>query len=212
MRRVIVITLFAVVALAGCVPVRAGVDESKLDDRLQAKTQLSSTGGITLLPRYVGADDLSACIAEKLKHSRLGHRYYPESRFRDETFPWFEPGVAPADPKALATVVGRPLVRESLAATGVRYLISLEGRAIEFKERVYGGYAYQKSASLSATLFDLQELRSLGTVGGSASGSEYSLVILPVLVVAPVQTEVCAAVAERLIAFLGGGDADPATN
>jgi hypothetical protein len=195
-------------ALGGCVPVPAGVTDFDVEDTLAGEVRLSSTELVTILPRYAGADELSGCVAGKLQRSTLASHYYSADSFRDQLFPWFEPAVAPRSPEALAAVIGKPRVRERLAAIGVRYVISLQGYASE-RVAAYAGSmtVTAKTASLTATVMDLRDLRALGTVASRAAGEEFPAVILPAYIVAPTQTEVCKAVAERLIAYFGGDEA-----
>jgi hypothetical protein len=214
MWRFITSTLIVMMALGGCVPIPGGIEESTLDDKLMRDVPISATGAITILPRYSGTgelcngtDKLCICLTEKLQESKLASRYYPEAKFRDALFPWFEHGWVPRERDFLTALTNKPLVSASVAATGVRYLVLLEG-SVSARESApgHGLSVRSESASLKATVLDLQELQSLGTLQGRVSGMEYPLLILPARIYAPTISEICDKVGDRLVAFLAGAE------
>lgn len=165
-------------------------------------------------------DDFTDCVGKVIAKGRDGLEVIPDEEFVDALFPWFEPRTAPADTKALPKLMKRPGVVEQIERTGVRYLVWLDGNT----ERTGGGgslscaagpggggcfgFAWWETASnYEASVWDLKELESAGTVEAEVEGTSYlPAIVVPVPLIARTQSTACKSLGESLRAFLIGAD------
>src|SRR5262249_51986404 len=114
------------IALPGCMQSR--VEESR---ELHTKIQKDEAVVILAKPQIEGAaaeDGFMDCVSHTLAGSGPDAiSVQSNSAFVDSMFPWFEPGTAPTRPEGLATLLTRPGVSERVAASGVRYIVWLDG-------------------------------------------------------------------------------------
>lgn len=156
------------------------------------------------------------CIEDKLARGRNGLNVIPHEEFVDSLFPWFEPRTAPAETKNLARLMDRPGVAEAIASQGVRYIIWLDGDT----DRVAGGGSlscaagpggggcfgfawWQKDADYDASVWDLRELESSGTVSTDVSGTSFMpALVIPLPLIARTQARACKTLADQLHTFI----------
>jgi hypothetical protein len=156
------------------------------------------------------------CVEDKLASGRDGLNVIPHEEFVDSLFPWFEPRTAPAETKNLAKLMDRPGVAETIAAHGVRYIIWLDGDT----DRVAGGGSlscaagpggggcfgfawWQKDADYDASIWDLRELESSGTVSADVSGTSFMpALVIPLPLIARTQARACKTLADQLHNFI----------
>ena len=156
------------------------------------------------------------CIEDKLGRGREGLNVIPHDEFVDSLFPWFEPRTAPAETKNLAKLMDRPGVADAIAAQGVRYIIWLDGDT----DRVAGGGSlscaagpggggcfgfawWQKDADYDASIWDLRELESSGTVSTDVSGTSFMpALVIPLPLIARTQARACKTLADQLHNFI----------
>jgi hypothetical protein len=156
------------------------------------------------------------CIEDKLARGREGLNVIPHDQFIDSLFPWFEPRTAPAETKNLARLMDRPGVAEAIASYGVRYIIWLDGDT----DRVASGGSlscaagpggggcfgfawWQKDADYDASVWDLQELESSGTVSTDVSGTSFMpALVIPLPFIARTQAKACNTLADQLHSFI----------
>ncbi len=156
------------------------------------------------------------CVEDKLASGRDGLNVIPHEEFVDSLFPWFEPRTAPAETKNLAKLMDRPGVAETIAAHGVRYIIWLDGDT----DRVAGGGSlscaagpggggcfgfawWQKDADYDASVWDLRELESSGTVSADVSGTSFMpALVIPLPLIARTQARACKTLADQLHNFI----------
>ena len=156
------------------------------------------------------------CIEDKLAGGRNGLNVIPHEQFIDSLFPWFEPRTAPAETKNLAKLMDRPGVADAIATQGVRYIIWLDGDT----DRVAGGGSlscaagpggggcfgfawWQKDADYDASVWDLQELESSGTVSTDVSGTSFMpALVIPLPLIARTQARACKTLANQLHSFI----------
>ena len=156
------------------------------------------------------------CVEDKLGRGRDGLNVIPHDEFVDSLFPWFEPRTAPAETKNLAKLMDRPGVAEAIAAQGVRYIVWLDGDT----DRVAGGGSlscaagpggggcfgfawWQKDADYDASIWDLHQLESSGTISADVSGTSFMpALVIPVPLIARTQARACKALARQLHSFI----------
>ena len=221
------------VALAGCIHV-------KIDESREVAATIGSSESVVLLAkpelRGVGSENgFLDCLEQQL----LGHsipkakgpaqpvsipgrhfRLVPHRAFIDSLYPWLEASTAPADAEFARILMARPGVRERIAESQVRYVVSIEGgtNVTEMGGSLacaagpggagcVGVAFWKKSSDYHAIIWDLERGVSLGTVGTAASGHSVIVgAIIPLPFVAPVQHTACTRLAWELDHFLMGSD------
>jgi len=194
-----------VIALSGCMHART--DESR---ELQTKIAFDEAVVILAKPQIEGAaaeDGFMDCVSSSLGSGR------------GKLFPWFEPGTAPTRPEAVTSVLARPGVSERVAETGVRYIVWLDGstRKTDGGGSLACGAApgaagcigfgwWEKESAYEATIWDLKQAKTAGTVGTNVTGTSAIVgAIVPLPFIARVEATACNRLAEQLRSFFQGG-------
>lgn len=156
------------------------------------------------------------CIEDNLSRGRNGLHVVPHDEFIDSLFPWFEPRTAPAETKNLAKLMDRPGVAQRISEQGVRYIIWLDGDT----DKVAGGGSlscaagpggggcfgfawWQKDADYNASVWDLEEQESAGTVTTDVSGTSFMpALVVPVPLIARTQAKACKTLSDQLHRFI----------
>jgi hypothetical protein len=223
----------ATVVLAGCIHV-------KIDESREVAATIGSTESVVLLakPELRGVGSESGFL-DCLEQQLLGHslpkaaptarveaaagrhfRLVPHRAFIDSLYPWMEASTAPADAEFARILLARPGVRERIAQSQVRYVVSIEGGTNVTDKSgslacaagpggagCVGVAFWKKSSDYQARIWDLERGVSLGTVGTAASGNSVIVgAIIPLPFVAPVQHTACKRLAWELDHFLMGSD------
>lgn len=212
------IVLAGLLTLAGCMQAR--IEESR-----ELPTHISGDEGIVVLakPRVEGAgteDGFMDCVGDNLAAGERGLRVLGNDAFVDAMFPWLEPGTAPSRPEAVTTLLAQPGVSEHIAASGVRYIVWLDGDT----RRTDGGGSlacgaapgaagcigfgwWEKESDYEATIWDLQQAKSAGSVGTNVTGTSAIIgAVVPLPFIARVQSTACNRLAGQLRSFFKGED------
>lgn len=215
--RIAVVCLTAATA-SGCM--RAQIQESR-----ELATAITKDEAVVLLAKPVveGAgteEGFTDCVGNSLRGGPRGFRVQDNNEFVDKLFPWFEPSTAPTRPEALSQLFEHPGVAERIAETGVRYVVWLDGAT----RKTDGGGSiacgagpggagcigfgwWEKESDYQATVWDLQQLRTAGTVTTNVTGTSALVgAIVPLPFIARVQGTACNRMTEQLRSFLIGGD------
>ncbi len=207
------------VALPGCMQSR--VEESR---ELHTKIQKDEAVVILAKPQIEGAaaeDGFMDCVGHSLAgrgNSAIAVR--PNVQFVDSMFPWFEPGTAPTRPEAVATLLTRPGVSERVAASGVRYIVWLDGGT----QKTDGGGSiacgaapgaagcigfgwWENESNYEATVWDLKQAKSAGSVDTNVTGTSAIIgAVVPLPFIARVENLACNRMAGQLRTFFTGSD------
>ena len=156
------------------------------------------------------------CIEDSLAGGKRGLNVIPHKQFVDSLFPWFEPRTAPAETKGLTALMERPGVADRIREQGVRYIVWLDGDT----DKVAGGGSlscaagpggggcfgfawWQKNADYNASVWDLQELESAGSVSADVSGTSFlPALVIPIPLIARTQAAACKGLARQLRIFI----------
>lgn len=206
--------------LAGCMS--ATIQESR-----ELPTQIVDGEAVVILakPQIEGVaaeDEFIDCVGRGLAKGERPITVRDNNGFVDELFPWFEPGTAPTRPEAVTQLLARPGVGERVSASGVRYLVWLDGGT----RRTDGGGSlacgaapgaagcigfgwWEKESDYEATVWDLKQARSAGSVETNVTGTSAIVgAVVPLPFIARVQGTACDRLAEQLQNFFQG-DANP---
>lgn len=202
--------------LAGCMS--ATIQESR-----ELPTQIVDGEAVVILakPQIEGVaaeDEFMDCVGRSLGTGERPIAVRDNNTFVDELFPWFEPGTAPTRPEAVTQLLARPGVGERVAASGVRYLVWLDGGT----RRTDGGGSlacgaapgaagcigfgwWEKESDYEATVWDLKQARSAGSVETKVTGTSAIVgAVVPLPFIARVQGTACDRLAEQLQNFFQG--------
>jgi len=166
--------------------------------------------------------DAVECAEEAIRAAAPGTRIVPAEQFRDALFPWFEPATQPRSEDALATLLAKPLVADRIAQLGVRYVIAVgepstsEGEATGLHPILVGiplpaGVMWsERKSTISATVWDLVQGTSAGTVEVVGSGTSYLLnwVFAFGVGIPATETRACHELGRRLAGLFTGQDTD----
>ncbi len=205
-------------------PVMAGCSHVRVDESREAATVIASDESVVVLakPQIEGAGaegEFLDCVSRQLA-SRGSQKLnvHDNEAFADRLFPWFEPGTVPTRPEAVTTLLSQPGVAEEVAATGVRYVVWLDGgtrktdgggslacAAAPGAAGCFGFGWWEKESAYEATIWDLHQSRSVGSVGTNVTGTSAVVgAIVPLPFIARVQGTACNRMAMQLRNFLTG--------
>jgi hypothetical protein len=207
----------ALLPLAGCM--RAHIDESR-----ELDTAITATESVVVLakPQIEGAgaeSEFLDCIGYRIAGRRKTIKVHPNEEFTDRLFPWFEPGTVPSKAQGLESILAQPGVSEQVAASGVRYIVWLDGatRKTDGGGSLACGAApgaagcigfgwWEKESDYEATVWDLKQAKSVGSVGTNVSGTSAVVgAIVPLPFIAHTQQTACTRLGDQLRSFLEGG-------
>jgi hypothetical protein len=214
--------LLSLLVLTGCMT-------AKLDENRTMATAIGKDEGIVILakPRAEGAaaeDEFMDCVGQELAKGSPAVAVYDNNLFQDQLFPWFEPSTAPIHAEGLTSLLARRQVAERLAASGVRYVVWLDGNT---RKTDSGGSLacaagpggagclgfgwWEKQSDYEATIWDLKQSKSAGSVMTNVKGTSAIVgLLVPLPFVARVQGAACDRMAMQLRGFLKGQPLAPA--
>jgi len=211
-----------VLALTGCMQAR--IEESR-----EMATPIAKGERVVILakPQIEGAgaeEDFMDCVGNGLGGGHNGIAVHDNNDFVDKMFPWFEPSTAPNRPEAMSALLARPGVAEQVTQSGVRYVVWLDGstRKTDGGGSLACGAApggagcigfgwWQKESAYEATIWDLKQAKSAGTVGTNVTGTSAIVgAIVPLPFIARVQATACNRMSNQLRSFFSGTDATSA--
>ncbi|MCC5887139.1 MAG: hypothetical protein JJT88_11970 [Gammaproteobacteria bacterium] len=214
MIRTLLATLPLTLLLAGCVS--ATVEEVR-----SGATGMRDTDQVVVLGRrhnngYETEPDFVSCVGNSLGSGRDGIAVLPERQFVDTLFPFFEPRTAPLEIRDLPSLMANEMVATRLQEQGVRYLVWLDGSTSTNDTSgsmtcavspagggCFGFVTWDRESTYEASIWDLETMTSVGKISTDASGTSYMpAVILPVPLIARVQSSACGGMATQLKAFL----------
>lgn len=211
------VTLLApLVVLTGCM-------QARMEESREMQTQIGDDEAVVILakPQIEGAgaeDAFMDCVSRQLEGGDQAINVHGNNEFVDKMFPWFEPGTAPAKPEAVATLLARPGVSETVAATGVRYVVWLDGATVKTDGggSIACGAApgaagclgfgwWEKESDYEATVWDLKQGKSAGSVETNVTGTSAIIgAVVPLPFIARVQSAACDRLADQLRTFFNG--------
>ena len=156
------------------------------------------------------------CISDGLSGGSEGLAVHSSTEFEDLLYPWFEPSLAPLSTDDLTVLLEKPGVLDRVEGTGVRFLVWLDGSTdrtasgggITCAAGVGGagcmGLAWwEDDARYDATVWDLQELNSAGTIYADFLGrSVMPAIVIPIPLIARPRAKACRGLTDQLRDFL----------
>jgi hypothetical protein len=161
-------------------------------------------------------EDFISCVSERIQRGNAPIPVFPERRFTDALFPWFEPRTAPQTAEALPELLARPGVGERIESNGIRYVVWINGAT----EQTNGGGSlscaigpggggcfgitwWEDSASYDAAVWDLRQKADAGSVSADVHGtSMIPALVIPLPLIARTQSAACKDMARELQQFI----------
>jgi hypothetical protein len=206
--------ILASLGLTGCVT-------SHVEDARETVTGIAGDESIVIMAKsyHQGNEtesDYVTCVERSLASGSKGINVVPHQQFVDELFPWFEPRTAPGDTKGLPGLMDRPGVKQAVEDMGVRYIVWLDGDTERVAEGgslscaagpggggCFGFAWWQNDADYQATVWDLDDFESAGSVTADVSGTSFlPALVVPIPLIARTQTKACKGLANQLRAFI----------
>lgn len=213
--RATLVALALVIPLAGC-----GIT-SRMEPYKRTDAVVSEGEQIVVLARKHHASheaeaEFVDCISEGLARGNDGLDVYASTEFEDRMYPWFEPSTAPLSTDDLTVLLEKPGVLEQVQDTGVRFVVWLDGST----DRVSSGGGitcaagvggagcmglawWEDDARYDATVWDIQELSSAGTIHADVKGrSIMPAIVVPFPFIARPRAAACRGLTDQLRQFL----------
>lgn len=160
--------------------------------------------------------DFIDCISDSLSSGSDALAVHSTTEFEDRLYPWFEPSLAPLSTDDLTELLEKPGVLEIVEDTGVRFVVWLDGST----DRIASGGGitcaagvggagcmglawWEDDARYDATVWDLQELNSTGTIYADFLGrSVMPAIVIPIPLIARPRAQACRGLTDQLRNFL----------
>lgn len=160
--------------------------------------------------------DFIECVGQSLKGRLRGVNIIPEQLFLDSMYPYFETSTAPMDVQNLNRLVQAPEVAKKLDEFRVRYFIWIDGFTETTDESgalsctigpggggCFGFATWDDEANYEAIIWDFDEMNLEGKISTESTGTSYlPAVIVPIPLLARVQSNACSNMAEQISNFL----------
>jgi len=196
---------------------------TEIDQFRQADTQINSDESIVILGRrhsnsYETELDFVECVGNVVASGNDGINVIPESVFLDEMFPFFEPRTAPMRTGHLEQLMQQDVAAEKLEDFGVEYIVWVDGLTQRSGESgsiscavgpggggCFGFGTWTDDSNFEAEIWDMDTLSSAGAISADANGQSYlPAIILPIPLLARVESNVCSGMGQQLKSFLSG--------
>lgn len=189
-------------------------------DKMTSNSDLVSGKSIVVIGRRSGSDyetepDLISCIGKTLGKGQNEITVIPEDVFVDRLYPWFEPRTAPVRVNDLFRLLEYEALAKAAGQFDMQYLIWVDGSTQTTNKTgeitcalgmggvsCFGFGTWDKKAEYEASIWDYDKRKLVGKVSGSADGTSYMpAIVIPIPIIAPVQSDVCQAIGEQLRSF-----------
>jgi len=194
---------------------------SRMEPYKQTDAVIAEGEHIVILARkqhstHEAEEEFVQCISDGLAKGNDGLDVHSSREFEDKMYPWFEPSTAPLSTEDLSTLLERPGVLDQVRSTGVRYVVWLDGST----DRVASGGGitcaagvggagcmglawWEDDSRYDATVWDIQDLESEGTIHADVKGrSVMPAIIIPIPLITRPQSHACRGLTDQLRQFL----------
>jgi hypothetical protein len=197
-----------------------------VDQVTHQKASLSQGDAIVVIGRRSGSDyetepELVACIGEVLARSNSELIIIPEADFVDRLYPWFEARTAPTQVRDLSRLLSYKKISTLIDEYQVQYIVWVDGNTEKTSSAgsiscglsatgaaCFGFGTWDTKSEYEATIWNYNTRQLTGKISSSADGTSYMpAVVVPIPIIAPVQSDACKAMAFQLGQFFGSESA-----
>lgn len=215
-KRVVFLVSALVVSLTGC------NSKTRIDEYRQAPaTIMNAQESVVVLGRRHSSSheteiDFISCVGDSLSSGDRPIPVIPEQEFVDAMYPYFETSTAPMDVKNLDRLVKNPAIAEKFSEFGLRFFIWIDGSTETTDKRgsiscavgpggggCFGFATWEDEANYEASIWDFKNLELSGKISAETTGTSYlPAVIIPIPMLARVQSGACKSMAAQIRSFL----------
>jgi hypothetical protein len=208
------------IAVAGTLAAACGIT-SRLEPYKQTNAVIEEGEQVVILARkhhatHEAEQEFVNCVSHSLADSKQSITVYDSVAFENTMYPWFEPSTAPLSTADLTELLEKPGVMDRVRDTGVRFVVWLDGST----DRIASGGGitcaagvggagcmglawWEDDSKYDATVWDIRELSSAGTIHADVRGrSVMPAIIIPLPFIARPQSHACRDLTEQLELFL----------
>lgn len=160
--------------------------------------------------------DFIDCVGRSLRGRLRDINIIPEQTFIDSMYPYFETSTAPMDVQKLDQLMQMPEVASKLDEFQIRYFVWIDGFTETTDSRgalscsvgpggggCFGFATWDDEANYEATIWDFQNMNLDGKISAESSGTSYlPAVIVPIPLLARVQSNACSSMANQISSFI----------
>lgn len=164
---------------------------------------------------YDTEEDLIACVGSSLSGGRSGITVIPEDEFIDSLYPWFEPRTAPVQVAALKRLIDQPKIAQVIDDYNIQHIVWIDGKTETTDSTgsigcsigtggagCFGFGTWDQESRYEASIWDYETQKLVGKISTDAAGTSYMpAVIVPIPIIARVQSGACKGMADQLDAF-----------
>jgi hypothetical protein len=198
-----------------------GCTKSQVKDSLKTSAHSHNEATITILSNDLNDKKFAKCLQSELGNDLPKIKFFPEDNFRDDLFPWFEPGTAPKEIIKLSALLNKEIVRKRIESLGIEILIYVQGATTRGESDgfmmsaagpapavgVVGYTSSDRETHMRTSVWNLKEAASIGDTDIHVKGKARWLgLIIPIPIPAFSESEACSETAERISNFLKGKD------
>ncbi len=156
------------------------------------------------------------CIGQSLGQGENRIRVIPEKTFIDTMYPHFETSTAPVDVKNLKKLMQNPALASKFDEFNIRYFIWIDG-STETTDKsgsmscavgpggggCFGFTYWSDEANYEASIWDFKGLAISGKINAESKGTSFMpAVIIPIPLLAQVQSSTCKSLSRQIKAFI----------
>ena len=205
----------AILTSAGCVT-------TTVQEVRQSATGMSEDDAIVVIGRRNRPSqtqtelDFIDCVSNAMRRGSNSVAVIDEQDFMDAMFPWFEPRTAPVNTSDLPELIRQPLIAERMRDIGLKYLVWVEGNTKRTSQGgslsctatpggagCFGFLTWENDSTYEASVWNAHTGQTAGKVSSEAAGTSYvPALIVPLPIIARVQSSACSNLASQLKRFV----------
>ena len=213
--KLFIFLIFMIAGLSGCVT-------STVEQVRESATGMSEGDAVVVLGRRNRPSqtqtelDFINCISNNMSSGANGVAVITEQDFMDALFPWFEPRTAPINTNELPGLLQQPVLAERLREISLKYLVWVEGSTRRTSQTgslscaatpggggCFGFLTWENDSNYEASVWNAHTAKTAGKISSEAAGTSYiPAVIVPIPIIARVQSSACEKLADQLKVFI----------
>ena len=219
MKQLSLIISLGVIALINSACTSVVIDQYRAADVTRDDSDAVVVLGRRYAANYDTEIDLITCVGEEL-HDDDDLRVIPEQEFVDRLYPWFEPRTAPLKVASLKKLVQREEIQAVMDTYNIRHIVWIDGQTETVSSAgsigcsigvggagCFGFGTWDNESNYEATIWDYEKYKLLGKISADATGTSYMpAVLVPIPIIARVQTSACHGLADQLRSFFSPED------